>query len=290
MAWRKSADESRKQLAQEMTKTFPVTITAEVIGGVQTDVVLPRAGVSSQNKDRVLINLHGGGMIFGARYEGQVMSIPIASVGKIKVITVDYRMAPEHRFPAASEDVGAVYSELLKRYRPENIGIYGCSAGGWLTAQSVAWFQAHNLPRPGAVGILCAGLANDFEGDSHYVASLLSGGAAPTEPVAFSKSPTLRAVRLYTSEADARDPLVRPLSSTAVLAKFPPTIFINSTRDGLMSDAIHSHLQLIKAGVDAELYLWDGLEHAFMYETRLPESHEAYDIIVKFFDKHLGKK
>ncbi|MBI4165501.1 MAG: alpha/beta hydrolase [Acidobacteria bacterium] len=285
LRWRKSSDEERKKIAQEMTKIYPVTVTPEVFGGVQTDVVMPRDGVSAQNENRVLINLHGGGMIFGARYEGQVMSIPIASVGGLKVITVDYRMAPEHRFPAASEDVAAVYAELLKRYRPENIGIYGCSAGGYLTAQSLAWFQVHNLPRPGAVGILCFGWGG---GDSSYVASVLSGGAAPTEPRMSSKNPAIRALGLCASQANPRDPLVNPMSSTAVLAKFPSTLFINSTRDGMMSGAIHSHLQLIKAGVDAELYLWDGLGHAFMYDTRLPESHEVYNIMVKFFDKHLG--
>jgi acetyl esterase/lipase len=214
-------------------------------------------------------------MIFGARYEGQVMSIPIAGIGKIKVITIDYRMAPEHRFPAASEDVAKVYAELLKRYKPENIGIYGCSAGGGLTAQALAWFQVHNLPRPGAVGILCAGAT--LEGDSYF---------APT--TGFRDERFLEATRLYGSEANARDPLLNPMSSGAVMAKFPPTFFINSTRDVTMSSAIHSHLQLIKAGVDAELYLWDGLDHAFMYDSRLPESHEAYDIIVRFFEKHLG--
>jgi monoterpene epsilon-lactone hydrolase len=83
LRWREESDELRKKIAQDMTEVFPVTITPEVMGTVQTDVVLPRGGVSAQNKNRVLINLHGGGMIFGARYEGQVMSIPIANLGKI---------------------------------------------------------------------------------------------------------------------------------------------------------------------------------------------------------------
>ena len=83
--------------------------------------------------------------------------MPIAALGRIKVVSLDYRQGPEHRHPAASEDVAAAYRELLKTYRPENIGIYGCSAGGMLAGMSVAWFQRHGLPRPGAVGILCAG-------------------------------------------------------------------------------------------------------------------------------------
>jgi acetyl esterase/lipase len=81
---------------------------------------------------------------------GLVESIPIASVGAIRVITVDYREGPEYSFPAASEDLAAVYAALLKTYKPRNIGIYGCSAGGILTAQSVAWIGSHGMPSPGA--------------------------------------------------------------------------------------------------------------------------------------------
>src|SRR5258707_1314328 len=90
----------------------------------------------------VLINVHGGGFICFAPPESHSESVPIASVGKIKIVSIDYRQAPEYTFPSASEDVEAVYRELLKTYKPGNIGIYGCSAGGALTAQSMAWFEA----------------------------------------------------------------------------------------------------------------------------------------------------
>ena len=80
--------------------------------------------------------------------------MPVASLGKIRVVAVDYRQGPEHVFPAASEDVTAVYRELLKHYPAENIGIYGNSAGAVLTAMVIAWFQKEGLPRPGAIGLL----------------------------------------------------------------------------------------------------------------------------------------
>jgi acetyl esterase/lipase len=279
LAIRKAVDGMRKTMAQRMAALFPVTVTSDVIGGVQTDVVVPRDGISPQNKNRVLINLRGGGMMVGGRYEGQVMSIPIASIGKIKVITIDFRMAPEHRFPAASEDVAAVYAKLLKRYPPGNIGIYGCAAGGTLTVQSLAWFQARDLPRPGAVGLLCSGGA-DFEGDSFY---------QPTTPPFYRQARFIEAQKLYGSLASSQDPLFNPWASNSVIANFPPTLFINATRDFTMSSATHSHLQLIKANVPAELYIWEGMEHAFMYDPNLPESREAYDVIVKFFERHLAR-
>jgi epsilon-lactone hydrolase len=138
---------------------FPATTQDGKVGGVHAITYEPKAGIAPENRDKVLINLHGGG--FSGCWLGcaELESRPIAHLGRIKVVSLDYRQSPDHQFPAASEDVAAAYRELLKTYKPENIGIYGCSAGGMLTAMAVAWFQQHDLPRPGAIGILCAGAA-----------------------------------------------------------------------------------------------------------------------------------
>ncbi len=138
-------------------EVYPVEESPLDVEGIYTEVFVPAGGVPEANRNRVLINLHGGGFTVGARTEGRLESIPVAAVAGMKVISVDYRQGPEHRFPAASEDVATVYRHLLETYQPEQIGIFGCSAGGLLTAQSVAWFDAHELPQPGAIGIFCAG-------------------------------------------------------------------------------------------------------------------------------------
>ena len=91
------------------------------IAGVYTDVITSKDGVAAWNKHRVLINLHGGGFLIGARIMGAMESTPVAALGKIKVGTVDYRQGPEHKFPAASEDVAAVYKGLLKTYKPRTL-------------------------------------------------------------------------------------------------------------------------------------------------------------------------
>ena len=77
-----------------------------------TEFITRAEGIPEDNKNRVLINLHGGGFKYGSRWGGQVESIPIAALGKIKVVSVDYRMAPEHTFPAASEDVAGIIEGL----------------------------------------------------------------------------------------------------------------------------------------------------------------------------------
>src|SRR3546814_15188139 len=108
--------------------------------------------------------------------------MPIAAIGRIKVISVDYRQGPDFTFPAASEDVAAVYRELIKQYDPRNIGIYGCSAGGLLTAQSVAWLIDTKMPLPGPNPMLCEGGSYSNSGASSrtgFDTSATHGSAKP---------------------------------------------------------------------------------------------------------------
>jgi epsilon-lactone hydrolase len=275
---------------ERLRSAFAVEIRPEMIGGVQTDVIEPSGGVAKKNKERVLINLHGGGFIVGARLGGQMESIPIAAIGAIKVVTVDYREGPEYRFPAATEDVAAVYRELLKSHSPKNIGIYGCSAGAILAAESVAWFQTHQIPQPGAIGMFGAGAIVDVWGDSNYVGSALMGGGIPSTPPGRMKQilPYFSA-----SDLDLKGPLVSPVYSPKILAKFPPSLLISGTRDVGLSPVVYTHAQLVKTGATSELHVWEGTPHCSFAQPVVnpnePESREAWDVIVKFFDANLGR-
>jgi len=272
---------------------YPVNREDTKIAGVHAYVYTPKQGIDAKNKNRVLINLHGGG--FSGCWPGcaELESIPIAGLGKIKVVAVDYRQGPDHKFPAASEDVASVYSELLKTHKPQNIGIYGCSAGGMLTAMSVAWFQQHKLPMPAAVGIFCAGAGDAFGGDADYTATPLGEArlVRPPAPAASRGESAGRGARGpgYLAGTDSKNPLVSPLSSPAVIAKFPPTLFITGTRGMELSGAVYSHTQFVKAGVNADLHVWEGLFHGFFYNPDVPESRECYNVILKHFDRYVAK-
>jgi acetyl esterase/lipase len=264
---------------------FAVERTDITIGGVHAYDYRPREGISRTNRTRVLINLHGGGFMGCWPGCAELESIPVAAMGRIRVVSLDYREGPRFRHPAASEDVAAAYRELLKTYRPQDIGIYGCSAGGMLTGMAVAWFQKEGLPRPGAIGILCAGLSlegNGFGGDSAYT-TIATGEGRPPPAGPMAPMP-------YFAEARADDPLAAPASSQAVLAKFPPTLMITTTRGFDLSSAVHTHSLLVRAGVDADLHVWDGLFHGFFYNVEVPESRECYDVIVRFFERKLGRR
>lgn len=275
-------DRQNAPYVRRAEELWPVTIERRRIGGVWTRIVTPRAGVAAANKDRVLINLHGGGFIWGEGNGALVESIPIAGVAEIRVVTVDYREAPEHRFPAASEDVAAVYRALLKRYRPSDIGIYGSSAGGMLTAESIACFQKEHLPLPGAIGTF-SGSADDFGGDAAYLSPLLIGQA----PTRVRDVGTLNFTP-YFKGASPSDPLVLPIASARVLSAFPPTLLIAGSRDFTVSSLFRVQAALSDAGVDAELHVWDGMWHVFFFDPSLPESRQVYRVVAKFFERHLG--
>jgi acetyl esterase/lipase len=265
---------------------YPVKIKRDCIQGVPVSIIEPMEGISPDNQHRILINLHGGFFTVGAGGKaGLLESIPIAALQRITVISVDYRQGPEYRFPAASEDVSLVYQSLLASYPPQNIGIFGASAGGMLTAMTMAWLQREKLPAPGAIALLSAGATASMAGDSQFIASA-SMGETPPPPSAHS----LVMPVVYLAGVDPDNPLVTPASDPAVLEKFPPTLLITGTRAFDLSATVHTHRCLRRAGVPVDMQLWEGMWHCFFYDTELPESTEAYTILAHHFADNLGSQ
>lgn len=267
-----------RPLIAKIRKKYNVDISQTRVSGVDTEIVIPTEGIPEENQNRVLINLHGGAFAVGGGPEGEglVESIAVAAIGKIKVISVNYRMYPEHVFPAATNDVVAVYKELLKTYKPNNIGIYGCSAGGRLTALTVVRLNYENLPIPGAVGMLCTGAIAGAGGDSAEILTHIAGKVEHDKNVSYFKH-----------ESDD-NPLISPGKYPDILKQFPPSLLISSTRDVGLSNVVYTHSQLVKLGVDADLHVYEGLGHGGFLNPQLPEFNDVHNVIAKFFDKHLS--
>ncbi len=255
---------------------YPVTMRPATIAGVPAVYVEPVKPIPAANQGKILLDLPGGGFVMGAAPgTGMVESIPLAALAQVEIVSITYRQAPEASFPAASEDIAKVYRELLKTHRPQDIGIFGCSAGGLLAAEAIAWFDKEKLPPPGAIGIFCASADARFAGDSRAF-------GRPFQALA-----PRNAARNYFKDEDLANPLASPILAPELLKRFPPTLLITSTRAMDMSSAVNTHRELVKAGVDADLHVWDGLGHAFFYDIDLPESREAFDVMAAFFRKHL---
>src|SRR5579859_6689186 len=276
---RKRTDEWRKFGSGEARKYYPANVEETSIAGVRTDVITPLT-MPEANRTRVLINLHGGG--FNSDSGSLIEGIPIANLAKTKVVSVYYRLAPENPFPAAVDDVVAVYKELLKTHKPGSIGIFGTSAGAILTAEVAVRLKQLGLPLPAALGIF-SGLA-DFSqvGDSRQLFTL-NGFPGEMQPIDSKNLPDDQ----YVGKTDRKDPALSPLF--ADLHGMPPSLLVTSTRDILLSDTATLHRALLQAGVDARLVVFEALPHAFWYHFQLPETKEALEQMAKFFDEKVGR-
>lgn len=270
-------DASNRRLLDIARAHYPVAIDRQEIGGVAVHVVRPIARASNAGR---LICLHGGGFMWGADAGALLEAVPVAASTGMTVVAVDYRLAPEHVFPAAVEDVLAVYRALVDDDPAGGIGIYGCSAGAMLTAQLVARLIADGLPIPSAIAML-HGAGLEFAGDSMMTAGPLTGVSGP------ASAPHIRDLPYFAS-AELNDPLVLPGHHPAILAHFPPSLLITGTRDFAASAVTVMHRRLLTAGVDAALIQFDGMGHAHHMVTTLPESRETFAALARFFGRYLG--
>ena len=274
---RAGTDAYTARAEKQWRKICPVTVANDTMADIPVRRITP-LHVPKANADKVLLDLHGGG--FDSDSGSYTETIPIAYYARVPVVAALYRLAPEHPFPAAVDDAVAVYHELLKTHKPEQIAIYGTSAGAILTGEVAVRLKQLSLPEPAALGIFSG--IGDFarEGDSVHLYSLrgLSGYLATP---GIDKREQLS----YVGSADLKDPVLSPIY--ADLKGLPPTLFVTSGRDLLLSGTTDLHRAFLRAGDDARLMVFDGLPHAFWYDPALPESIEANRAMAKFLAGHL---
>ncbi len=276
---RAHTDAFRIGRAREARKLFPVNVTGKIIGGVRCDVITPLKMPPTKN-NRVLINVHGGGFVTdsGSLVEG----IPIACLTGTRVVSVYYRLAPEHPFPAAVDDTVSVYRELLKTYKPQDMGLFGTSAGAILTGEVAVALRQRRQPLPAALGIFSGTGDMSQAGDTQALYTIwgFSGYLAPP-----SKS---NGHDPYVGTHNPKDPVLSPVY--ADLRDFPAALFISSTRDLLLSGTSVLHRAMLRAGNRAEMVVFEALPHAFWYDYHLPKTREALNIMAQFFNRQLGRE
>lgn len=274
---RAKTDTWQNGAGEASTKVYPVHFEASTIAGVPVRIFTP-VDVTPQYPDSVLINLHGGG--FNSDSGSFTESIPIANLTHTRVVSVLYRLAPEYPFPAAIDDAVAVYRDLLKTHKPAHIAIYGTSAGAILTAEVAVRLKQLGLPQPAALGIF-SGLGDFSQTGDSQAFFALNGLAGHLDPP--SSKPNNSD---YAGTTDRRNPLLSPYF--ADLHHLPPTLFITSTRDMLLSGTTILQRAFLRNAVDARLVVFEGLPHAFWNNVSLPESREAYTIMANFFSQQIN--
>jgi acetyl esterase/lipase len=274
-------DEREAKRVEPLLQQFHVTLERQTIAGVPVYRVKP-ASIAPENRDRLLVHVHGGGYVAFAGKAATPEAILMAYYGQIEVISVDYRMPPDFPFPAAIDDAVAVWKAVIQSHSPSRIGLFGTSAGGGLTLATVLKLKELSLPLPGALMAGTPWTDLSQTGDSYFtnefVDNVLGSWRGGLEADA----------KLYAGGHDLKEPLLSPVYGD--VSGFPPTLLISGTRDLFLSNTVRMHQKLLHYGVHADLLVFEGQSHAqYLIVTDAPESASAWREVSSFFGQNLAK-
>ena len=282
--WKPVADAGAAALIKNvpgMLERLKVKVEKTNIDGVRAFIVTPET-IAPENRNRQLIHMHGGCYVLNPGEAGLPEAIFMAGFGRIKVISVEYRMPPDAYFPAALDDGITVWKAALKTVDAKNMAIFGTSAGGALTLEMVLKAKELGLPLPGAIAPGTPMSDVTKVGDTFYTNAMLDN--VLVSPNGFCDD----GAKVYANGHDMKDPLLSPVYGD--MKGFPPTILTSGTRDLLLSNTVRVHRKLRQAGVEATLQVYEGMSHAhYIRDDTAPETREVFEEIARFFDSHLGK-
>lgn len=248
-AWRRRAAEGDAMMAAHFkTIAQPCVVKPLREGAAKAFEVMP-ASVSPADP-RVCLDIHGGAFVAGSGAACEAMAVGYVGVLGVRMVSVDYRMPPDHPYPAGLDDCLAFYRALLRDHDAQDIVVSGRSAGGNLAAAMLLKARDEGLPMPAAALLLSPELDLTESGDSFATNAGIDGMDSLTGPS-----------RLYAGGADLADPYLSPLFGDFARG-FPPTLLTTGTRDLFLSNAVRMHCALRAADVDAELYVMEAAAHA----------------------------
>jgi acetyl esterase/lipase len=242
-------------------------VPAEWVKGAETDPA------------RVVLYLHGGGYVLGSINTHRALAARIAQASGTRSLVIDYRLAPEHPFPAAVDDATAAYDWLLGQgVAPECVAIGGDSAGGGLTFATLVALKERGRPLPGAAFALSPWI--DLEGLGESMTT-----KAEADPMV-QKDGLSQMSLLYAGQDELRNPLAAPLY--ADLSGLPPMLVQVGTAETLLDDSIRIVDRMREAGGEVELETYEDLIHVFQaFAPAVPESLDAIERIGAFLKRSL---
>jgi acetyl esterase/lipase len=248
-AWSRHAD---------LARDGDMAYIEDVIGGVRCVVTNGPAGAPT------LLYVHGGGFVAGSPKTARVVTDHLAQ--SVSVVSVDYRLAPEHKFPDGRDDVLSVYTELASTVGP-NLTVAGDSAGANLALAAVLAAIEDEIPGPRFMGLLSPIVDLTLSGDTaHFPHGV--------DPVFESEAVLQSFISAYVGDHEPEDPALSPLFSSR-LGALPPTMIQVGSRELLLSDATRLARRARMLGADTTLDVWEGMWHTWQYESDLVESHNA---------------
>lgn len=238
--------------------------TIELPEGAKLHRMTPNGRVG-RFADVAYFDIHGGGFTSGGGEMCELLAKIRASEYGVEVFAADYRLAPEHSYPAALDDCFAAYREVLKRCQASTLIVGGASAGGNLAAALLLRARDEGLPLPAALLMMTPAVDLTGEGDSHHTNRFLDvnlyggGGGGPAA---------------YAGGHDPKHPYLSPIYGDFTKG-WPPTILTTGTRDLLLSDTVRMHRALRRAGIHAELHVAEASPHGGFMGANAPEDAEV---------------
>ena len=264
--------EQRRAGMERISERVPADVICEKVsaGGVNAEwIATPGAAA-----DRVILYLHGGGYVIGSINTHRAMISRIARASNARALAIDYRLAPEHPFPAAVDDTIAAHKWLLGQgYKPGKIVIAGDSAGGGLTIAALLAIRDAGLPMPACSVPISPW--TDLEGTGESVRTRAA------RDVMVTQENLAHSAKQYYGTHDPKDPLVSPVHAN--FRGLPPMLIHVGDAEILLDDATRVAKSAKSAGVDVELEVWDDMPHVWhVFAKILPEGQQAIDKIGKF--------
>jgi acetyl esterase/lipase len=256
--------------------SLPVHLETRRIGACDVYAATPDNLAATADR-YAFMDIHGGALVFGGGRFAQLMAVWRAASLGCRVFGVDYRMPPDHPYPAPLDDCVAVYQNLLSCHDRMEIVIGGMSAGGNLAAATILRARNEGLPLPAAAVLLTPELDLTESGDTFFTNRDVD--VALPEPIP-------QANQLYANGADLRDPYLSPLFGDFSRG-FPPTFLQSGTRDLFLSNTVRMHRALLQAGQRAELHVWEAMPHAGFGGTS-PEDIEMHAAVRDFLVRVAG--
>jgi len=276
--WRKAvvaSDAMWGPMADQMLAATGSEIETRTIEGVTCYVSVPRG--CDEKRGPLYLYFHGGAMVFGGGKVAKAFGASTADRLGMVTVSVDYRMPPDHPFPAAPEDCVAVYRGLIASHDPARIAIGGVSAGGNLAAAAALMIRDRGLPQPAAVLLLTPEVDLTEAGDTFRTNEWLDTTLKTTLPETNA---------LYAAGHDMTDPYVSPLFGDFSKG-FPPTFIQSGTRDLFLSNSVLMHRKLRNAGLEAELHVWEAMPHGGFGFGDAPENREISEEVKRFIARHV---
>ena len=230
------------------------------------------------HEDRVMVFIHGGGFVVNSRRSQLALQAAVASRLGVNVVSIEYPLAPEHPYPAATDAIVAAYQGLLDQYRAANIGLFGTSAGGGHVLATLLRLKREGIALPSVSAALSPAADMTFSGDSFRFV----GAQDPILPL----QGAIDSLSSYRGEADPKDPLVSPVYGD--WTGMTPLFLFAGTREIVASDAIRIAARARRDGCEVALFVSDGMWHVSIADgSGIPEEQFAFDQMIVFLKEHL---